>query len=730
MKTKTLAIFLTIGFLFISHYKANPQVTSSYKSISVSKIKNRVSKLNKIVDLTQDEIKILLAQDSIEARLGYPFRFGKKLNVDIDLINESTSVQRGDTTYFTYEIKSPSAYSINLIFDQFELNDNSALYIYNNEGNFIYGPVTSKNNPPNGIFWTDLIEGDHIILELIELNNNSNKKNQLHISKVVHGYKRIFPTPDDFGDSWPYPCNIDIACPEGDNWRVEGNAVAMLLVDEDRFCSGSLINNTAYDFKGYLLTAFHCLDWPYINCSLSLDEKNAANNWLFRLQYESPSCNGIEGTEYITMNGANFRAAYQPTDFALLELYTTPTLATYAGWQRTTYSPNIGVGIHHPEGDVKKISLDLDLVTSYGSQIEWPPAYCISPPNTHWRVDFDQGTTQGGSSGSPLFNENYRIVGQLHGGETGCAPITKYYGRFNISWTGEGTNDTRLSNWLDPINSGVLYLDTKYSTSATLSGPTLVCSGGAAYTVSNVPPNCTLFWENGPNLTRISAQGSNPCTFSSTDNGPSWIRVKIKTNSNNGYVTLPQHNVWSGVPILNVSGPEFGYTYNTYTFYANPGAYSNPTSYTWILNPLLGNNVYNYGSYADIAFYDPWEGYQVISRAQNTCGLGDYSVWNISIYDGGEEYSLFPNPASEVLTVTVKRFTSTANGFIDKLVDNEINIIYTIRIFDFYGNLQLSTTRSGSSFTLPISNLKDGNYIVQIANGKKSSNLQLVIKHQ
>lgn len=340
MKTKILTLLFTIALFFISSFNGIPQVASSQKSVAISRIQQRTQKVNKIIGLSKDEIQTLLIQDSIETRAGYPFRFGKNLNVDIDFINEATIIQKGDTSYYTYEIKSPSAYSINLIFDQFELNDNSSLYIYNNEGDFSYGPVTSKNNTPNGIFWTDLIKGDHILIELIELYNYNNKKNQLHISSVIHGYKNIFPTPDDFGDSWAYPCNINIACPEGDNWRVEGNAVAMVLLDSaTRWCSGSLINNTANDFKGYLLTAFHCLDWPYTNCSLSTDEKNAVNNWLFRLQYESPSCNGVEGSKYITMNGANFRAAYQPTDFALLELYTTPTLATYAGWQRTTYSP-------------------------------------------------------------------------------------------------------------------------------------------------------------------------------------------------------------------------------------------------------------------------------------------------------------------------------------------------------------------------------------------------------
>lgn len=665
MKTNRLTFFLlTLALLLINPYKLIPQVVSSQQRVAVSRIQQRTQKLHKIISLSRFEIKNLLIQDSIETRAGYPFRFGKNLNVDIDFINEATIIQKGDTSYYTYEIKSPAAFSINLIFDQFELNNNSSLYIYNSEGNFIYGPVTSKNNTPNGIFWTDLIKGDHIVIELIELYSNSNKKNQLHISSVIHGYKNVFPRPLDFGDSWAYPCNIDIACPEGDNWRVEGNAVAMVLLDAaTRWCSSSLINNTANDFKGYLLTAFHCLDWPYINCSLSNEEKNAVNNWLFRLQYESPTCNGIEGTEYITMNGANFRAAYQPTDFALLELYTTPTLATYAGWQRTTYSPNIGVGIHHPEGDVKKISLDLDLVTSYGSQINWADG-CTSPPNTHWRVDLDQGTAQHGSSGSPIFNGNHRIVGQLHGGAPSCQhPVIMYYGRFDQSWIGGGTNDTRLSNWLDPINSGVLYLDTKYSTSATLSGPTLVCSGGAAYTVNNVPPNCTLFWENGPNLTRVSAQGSNPCTFSSTDNGSSWIRVKIKTNSNNGYVTLTQHNVWSGAPSVEVTGPSEGYVGNSYTYYEYPATYSDPTSFEWTLSPPYdGNTIYNYGYWANAAFYAPYEGYfQIGCTPQNSCGIGSMATTYINIYNYGDGYSISPNPASEIVTVTLRKYNHIGN---------------------------------------------------------------------
>ncbi len=182
MKPKPLALLLTIGLLFNFHSKLISQVHSSKQSIAISRIQQRTQKVNKIIGLSQEEIKTLLIQDSIEARAGYPFRFGKNLDVDIDFMNESSLTQKGDTLYYTYEIASPSAYSINLIFDQFELNNNSSLYIYNSEGNFIYGAVTSNNNPPNGIFWTDLVKGDHIVIELIELYNSSIKQNQLHIS--------------------------------------------------------------------------------------------------------------------------------------------------------------------------------------------------------------------------------------------------------------------------------------------------------------------------------------------------------------------------------------------------------------------------------------------------------------------------------------------------------------------------------------------------------------------
>ncbi|MEI6048442.1 MAG: T9SS type A sorting domain-containing protein [Bacteroidota bacterium] len=697
-----------------------------------------MQKIDKIISVSQDEIKEILRQDSIENIAGLPFRFGKNLNVDIDLIKESALSQKGDTSIYKYEIVSPFAYSVNLIFDQFELNSNSVLTIYNNDGNYIYGPITAKENPLNGIFWTDLIKGDHIVIELSETNKNSNKPNQLHISSVVHGYKNVFASPNLFGES--LGCENDIACPEGDDWRVEGNAVVMLLVDDaNRFCSGSLINNTANNFRGFLLTAFHCLDWN-TNCSLSDGEKSAVNNWLFRFHYESPSCDGIEGTDYITVNGATFRAGYQPTDFALLELLTTPTLATYAGWSKTT-SISQGVGIHHPQGDVKKISFDFHSLSSYGSTSTWP-GNCSSPSNTHWVVGYDDGTTEGGSSGSPIFDNYHRIVGQLHGGSDGCAPIVRYYGRFDKSWTGGLANDTRLKNWLDPLNSGVSFLNTNYSISSTLSGSTTVCSSSAEYTVNYVPANCSIFWKNSSTVSRISPQGSNPCTFSTLVPGPFWIRASIKTNSNNGYVTLPQYKGWVGTPQISnqrVDGNTYypGYQICPGSHYLSVTPLGGGTA-TWtvpsgIIN-LVGTNQ------LDFTFPSSLSSTSISCRSSNSCGTGSnyYFYLTKKTYGCSGFYgmTLYPNPASDNVTIAMIEESplidtgdsTLTNGAINNAISKE-PVTFTISIYNSQSTLLSTVSRSGKSFSIPLTNMRDGTYIIEVSDDKNSYRQQLIVKH-
>jgi V8-like Glu-specific endopeptidase len=106
--------------------------------------------------------------------------------------------------------------------------------------------------------------------------------------------------------------------------------------------------------------------------------------------------------------------------------------------------------------DEKSISFENEnaVISSYGG-------YTSPGDSTHVKViDWDKGTTEPGSSGSPLFNSSHRVVGQLHGGGAACGnDLPDYYGRLNTSWNGP-TPTSRLKDHLDAAGTGNLTTDT------------------------------------------------------------------------------------------------------------------------------------------------------------------------------------------------------------------------------------------------------------------------------
>jgi len=214
-----------------------------------------------------------------------------------------------------------------------------------------------------------------------------------------------------------------------------------------------------------------------------------ANDMAFRFQYKSPTCAGPEPgvTDYVSFSGATLVASYEPTDFALLRLNQRPSAGSniaYAGWDRTSIPATSAAGIHHAAGDVMKIALAPTAVQPFLS--------------VYWHANFTVGTTQPGSSGSPLFDQNHHVVGQLWGDKTQlygrdnyCANHVGDYGRFDLSWTGGGTPQSRLSDWLtnDPSVTQVPTLPVIPS----ISGPDQVCSQTAYFQA-----NTSLVWSASP----------------------------------------------------------------------------------------------------------------------------------------------------------------------------------------------------------------------------------------
>lgn len=373
------------------------------------------------IDLIQ-----LLKEDRHESSKDEPPRFAYAHQVALNPENSGIwQVDDEGNKYWRLGIESRGARSLNFTFSDFYLPEGATLFFYNPEMTDVRGSFTSNNNKTSRKFGVAPIKGDQVIIEYYQPAEVT-REPALHIATVAHDYKGIFDVAKNFGDSGA--CNNNVACSEGDPWRNQVRSVAMYtLSDGTRWCSGALINNTGNDGEPYFLTANHCL-------------RDDVDAWVFYFNYESPDCSNTDGTLAQSISGSEVLATDSDSDYLLLKLSSTPPEeynVYYSGWDATGTTPLSTTSIHHPTGDIKKISFDYD-----------PPAisgYLGADGETHWEViDWDDGTTEGGSSGSPLFSQDKKIIGQLHGGYASCDNDDgDWYGRLSFYFE-------NLEEWLAP----------------------------------------------------------------------------------------------------------------------------------------------------------------------------------------------------------------------------------------------------------------------------------------
>lgn len=444
MKKNLLTFFTILFFLFAG--KNFSQLSEG--GIPYSFNHNDLSEIS-TVQMPAINVQKLKQEDELEQRKGLPFRFGFPHEVNLSLTNSGTWDNLPDgSKLWRLKISVPSANSINLVYSNYWLPSGAKLFIYNNDHTQVLGAFTKRNNKDDGLMATGLILSESCILEYYEPNDVV-EQGRIVLSNVVQGYKNIFkdyPFWDDFGSSGA--CNINVKCPQGIPWENEIRAAAMIVTSSgSRLCSGSLVNNARQDMKPYFLTANHCYS-------------SGSNTWLIMFNYQSPSCSNINGPVNYTISGTSLKSRNADSDFMLLLLNEAPPdtyNVHYAGWSRIDSPATSGAGIHHPAGDIKKISFSLQ---NYEHD-----TWSGTPANSHWRVrwkpDGTSGVTEPGSSGSPMYDQNHRIVGQLHGGPSSCTATDKsdLYGKFSMSWDRGTSSSTRLKDWLDPDNTGILFLD-------------------------------------------------------------------------------------------------------------------------------------------------------------------------------------------------------------------------------------------------------------------------------
>lgn len=372
-----------------------------------------------------------------------PKRFAKKFVVNYNADNSGELYQNANgTKEWELKIQSDNAYSVNIYFSTFKLNEGDTVYVYNKQMSKIIGPLTQKDNLKSGAMPLPPIDGDNIIINY-RMSTSSDASN-LVLGEVNHDYTNFRVQPlnlSDTGDN----CSYHTAC-QSELSNVK-QAVCLLILNGTDLCTGTLINNTSNDRKPYLLTAAHCLVGS--NGGDFTEAQTSVSRTVVFFNFEAPNCNtSIKGSTEFYQSGGTLRAMATDIDFALLELNSLPAndYRTYlAGWERSVTPTAPFRGVHHPYGTIKRMARDNNSITNYTES--------GMLTDSHWKVgNWEIGTTQIGSSGSPLFDSNFRIVGALTGGYSQCGNNNfDFYYRFNKAWNYYPSDSLKnLRFWLDP----------------------------------------------------------------------------------------------------------------------------------------------------------------------------------------------------------------------------------------------------------------------------------------
>jgi lysyl endopeptidase len=702
------------------------------------------------------DMDALAAEDAVvDQYKEAPYRFGFEHETSFGLNQATWRSIENERSIWQFGIECAGARTVNLIFEDFYLPKGAEMFIWSADREEFLGSFNHKNNQEYRVLATSILQHDKVVVE-VQANNAVRDQVSFVISMVVHGYRAVLMNhfADFDEDRGPYgtsgSCNNNVNCAVGAAWQVEKKSVALILSGGSASCTGALVNNTANDGTPYFLTANHCYS------------AGATPSWVFVFNHETSGCTGSTGPTNQTISGCTLKARRAGSDFCLVQLSSAPPQnynVQFAGWDATDAATvTSATGIHHPSGDLKKISFENNAVP----QGTWGGAQT-------WDVQqWDDGITEGGSSGSPLFDQNHRIIGQLFGGASACSGSAENgqgdsYGRFGVSWDAGASASARLKEWLDPGNTGVQILD-GYPTGAVIAQLDANAAG-----ITNVPSNiCGASVSPVFTLMNNGATTLTSCTIQFTVNGGAiqtinWIGSIAQYASAN--VNLPALTLINGantiaVTVLNPNGStDENANNNTVSISCNAvvgpsvvvtvditfDQYSEETSWEILQNGTVvtsSNGLYPAGgtSISQAVCLAPGCYDFVISDdyGDGICcayGNGSYSVSDAagtSLAAGGTftnsettNFCLSGSGVENVLDNTITLYPNPAQ--------NEIQLIgalanSTLYIIDVAGNVVVSTKTPSANTKVDTSNLANGYYIVKLVSSGKVDSLPLIIK--
>lgn len=448
MKLCFLRFFLTSVIIFTSGIPLTAQYT-------LNKEKTQIELL-----LKQSKTKFTVSE-ILGWKKGRPLPESEIYNLDINMDTVGFWTKSAHEDIWKINIGVPNAKGFFISFTDFYLPEGSRLYAYSSDDPKDAIVFQNEDNPDGGAYSLENLKGDNVVLEYVR-PSGIKETPRLHFFNV--GYKYVDDRGDQltgFNASGNY-CMINVNCPEGEAWKAQKRGVVhlrMLKSDKKTYlCSGTLINNTKNDKTPYILTADHCFE------NMTKEEIEQQTEFFF--EYESPVCEENilptykyhKGSQVMVLNPIR-----DGSDGALLKL--TGSIPDnwdvyFNGWDRTNDANSIQGGgiIHHPQGDVKKLTL-------YNKSPESGRWNDEAPNGTHWIVKYSQGATRGGSSGSPMFNSSGLVVGTLTGGDSDCGKpnYSDQYGKFWYHWNQYRDANMHMSKYLDPINENPKVLTGLYN---------------------------------------------------------------------------------------------------------------------------------------------------------------------------------------------------------------------------------------------------------------------------
>lgn len=683
------------------------------------------------------------------------------INANVKNSGSWTTLDNGQPIW-RLRLSSEGAKASALYFDKFDIPTGSAVYVYTSDKKIVDGPYYRSDNPNGGEYMIGNIIGDDITIEYVTPVSKSidgsvsydNTTPIINISDFGYvfrgegGFERGVRATG-FGSS--ESCEVNVNCSVGADWRIQQRGVARIYVREGSnagYCTGTLINNTSNDGTPYFLTADHC--GPEATAS-------NFNQWKFRFNYEASGCNNptseysISYTDFTGCTKVAEGSNNGGSDFYLLRLnsFTTQNAinigAIYNGWDRsTTAKTGGGAGIHHPSGDIKKISF---YTTTPTTATYYGGSSMTGASNAHWKINWvnsgsKTGVTEGGSSGSPIFNSDGRVFGTLSGGASSCSATSSsrydLYGKFSFHWENSAngsTNAYKLKPWLDPNNTGATTCD--YYDPAGVTPPTpstsftydfesctawvvdnfSPCStydgdGFATYGITNVSftnsgyTGSYIAFQNGT-ANGFTAHGGTKfgCCMTAGSNGANndWFitpAVVISNNTTFSFWARSANNTYGLEQFrVAVSTDDQNYTYIAGSSSSSISAPVTWTQYTYDLSSYAGQTLY-------IAII-------CVSNDVFAFFIDDINISGILSAESenfDNNVNIYPNPAKDIVTVSLP----DDNAHID--------------IVNVLGQVVKSVNATSANETISLEGMERGMYFFSIKMQDKTITKKVIVE--